>query len=46
VNAEAEVQWQVVESGGNALLFGRQKGGHFGEAMAEALNALLASIPV
>jgi hypothetical protein len=46
VNAQAEVQWQVMEKGGNALLFGRQRGGQFGEAMAEALNALLGSIPV
>ncbi len=46
VNAQTEVQWKVVEKGGNALLFGRQKGGPFGEAMAEALNALLGSIPV
>ncbi len=45
VNPEGQVQWQEVKHGGNAWLFGRQRGVAFGEAMAEALGALLASAP-
>jgi hypothetical protein len=46
VNAEASVQWRLVDEGGNARLFGRRRGSGFGEAMAEALNALLGSLRV
>ena len=44
VNAKAEVQWRLVEDGGNALLFGRWRGPGFGSAMSEALGALLGSL--
>jgi len=45
VNDRAEVTWRNVEGNGNALLFGRKQGKEFGDAMAEALNALLKSFP-
>jgi hypothetical protein len=44
VNAKAEVQWRVLENGGNAFLFQRGRGPEFGGAMAEALGALLGSL--
>jgi len=44
VNEQAEVRWQTITGEGNAFLFGREKGAAFGEAMAEALNALLGSV--
>ncbi len=44
VNGDANVQWRLVEKGGNALLFGRERGPAFGNAMAEALCALLGSL--
>ncbi|RPH34094.1 hypothetical protein EHM92_07980 [bacterium] len=44
VNEQAEVQWQIAEEKGKALLFGRRGGSGFGAAMAEALNALLGGI--
>lgn len=46
VNAKAEVQWRLVEDGGNALLFERRRGPEFGSAMSEALGALLGSLLV
>jgi hypothetical protein len=46
VNAKAEVQWRLVEDGGNALLFKRGRGPEFCSAMAEALGALLGSLLV
>jgi pyrimidine-specific ribonucleoside hydrolase len=45
-NPEGEVQWRLAEEKGNALLFGRERGSGFGEAMAEALGALLGSLRV
>jgi len=45
VNEKAEVSWQTVKEGGNAMLFSREKGAAFGSAMAEALGALLATLP-
>jgi hypothetical protein len=44
VNTKAEVQWRLLESGGNAFLFQRRRGTEFGSAMAEALGALLGSL--
>jgi hypothetical protein len=44
VNEEAEVRWHEVKYGGDALLFGRERGPLFAPAMAEALCALLASV--
>ena len=44
VNEQADVQWQLTEEEGNALLFGRERGAKFGEAMSEALGALLGSL--
>jgi pyrimidine-specific ribonucleoside hydrolase len=44
VNPGADVQWRLAGEGGNALLFGRERGSGFGEAMAEALAGLLASL--
>jgi hypothetical protein len=44
VNEHAEVQWQLTGDEGNALLFGRERGATFGDAMAEALGALLGSL--
>ena len=46
VNPMAEVQWRLVKEGGNAFLFGRERGPEFGGAMAEALGALLAAVRV
>jgi hypothetical protein len=45
VQDDARLQWSAVRTGGNALLFGRRPGDRFGEAMSDALAALLASIP-
>lgn len=44
INANADLQWRLVEKGGNALLFGRERGPEFGGAMAEALCALLGEL--
>jgi len=44
VNEQAEVHWRLTPDEGNALLFGRERGATFGEAMAEALGALLGSL--
>lgn len=44
VNPQAEVRWRLVEEQGTALLFGRERGPGFGDAMAEALCALLGSL--
>jgi hypothetical protein len=44
ITEQAEVRWQTSAGEGNALLFGREKGPAFGEAMSEALNGLLGSV--
>jgi hypothetical protein len=44
VNEQAEVQWRLADRKSETLLFGRQRGPHFGDAMAEALGALLGTI--
>jgi inosine-uridine nucleoside N-ribohydrolase len=44
VNPQADVRWRLAEGHGNALLFGRERGPGFGDAMAEALCALLGSL--
>jgi len=44
VNAEAEVQWHLAEGESNIRLFKRRRGAEYGEAMGEALGALLASL--
>jgi transposase-like protein len=44
VDAKAEVHWRLVEDGGNALLFGLERGDDYASAMAEALGALLGSM--
>lgn len=44
VTAEADVRWRQVDNGGNALLFGRERGPEFGTAMSEALGALLGTL--
>jgi pyrimidine-specific ribonucleoside hydrolase len=41
VTPEAGIGWRLTEAKQNALLFGRERGAGFGEAMAEALCALL-----
>ena len=44
VNARAEVGWRLANEGGNALLFGRERGPEYAGAMSEALGALLGSL--
>jgi hypothetical protein len=44
VNEQSEVRWQLAERESRAFLFGRQQRPHFGDAMAEALGALLGTI--
>jgi pyrimidine-specific ribonucleoside hydrolase len=44
VNSEAEVQWHPAEGESTARLFRRRRGVEYGEAMGEALGALLASL--
>jgi len=44
VSQAADVQWRLAGERGNALLFGRERGSGFGEAMAEALAVLLGSL--
>jgi hypothetical protein len=44
VNEHAQVQWNLTGRESRTLLFGRQRGPHFGDAMAEALGALLGTI--
>jgi hypothetical protein len=44
VNEHAEVEWTPAERESRTSLFGRKKGPHFGDAMAEALGALLGTI--
>lgn len=46
VDQHAAITWQRVDEGGNAVLFGRERGPGFAASMAEALGALLASLPV
>jgi hypothetical protein len=41
---EAGVRWEQVTNGGNAFLFGRERGPEFAGAMAEALSALLGTL--
>jgi hypothetical protein len=41
VNEHAEVRWKLAGRESRTFLFGRQRGAHFGDAMAEALGALL-----
>ncbi len=43
-NAQADVQWRLAEEKGNAFLFGRERRPGFGDAMAEALCALLGTL--
>jgi len=45
IDDEQQVSWQVVEES-QTHLFRRQSGAAFGDAMAEALNALLRTLPV
>ena len=44
VTPDAAVTWEQVSEGGNALLFGRERGPEFAAAMAEALGALLGTL--
>ncbi|MGE5313763.1 MAG: hypothetical protein ACM3Q4_03620 [Acidobacteriota bacterium] len=44
VDAAAAVTWSPARHKGNALLFGRERRPGFGDAMAEALGALLGSL--
>ncbi len=44
VNEHADVQWKPVNRESRTFLFGRQKGPHFGDAMAEALGVLLGEV--
>jgi pyrimidine-specific ribonucleoside hydrolase len=46
VDDDGGVDWRVAETSTNTLLFGRQPGAGYAEAMAEALNALLRDMPV
>lgn len=46
VNDEACVSWQPAEEPSSLRLFGRKSGTGYGQAMAEALNALLRGIPM
>ncbi len=46
VDDQGHVRWQIDSKASQAQIFGRRKGVEFGAAMAEALNALLVSIPI
>jgi len=44
VNEDAGVQWKLAGGESRTFLFGRQRGPHFADAMAEALGALLGTL--
>jgi hypothetical protein len=44
VDPDANVHWSLCGSGGNALLFGRERRAGFGNAMGEALGSLLRGV--
>lgn len=46
VRDDATVDWSLSDASSRHRLFGRKEGRAFGEAMAEALNALLRSMPL
>lgn len=46
VDDHATVRWRVTDAPTRTRLFGRQPGAGYGSAMAEALNALFAAMPV
>ena len=45
VREDTQVEWHLADASSPHRLFGRQAGREFGEAMAEAFNALLRAIP-
>ena len=46
VSADGMVQWELDEASKSRFIFGRQPDVEYGQAMAEALNALLRGLPV